>query len=328
MIPTKTLRWEVVAVGLEFPEGPVALDDGSLLVSEMAAGRISVVRPDGRVEAVTDTGGGPNGLALLPDGRLVVCQTGGSGWKVRPWPFDVPGSVRLRLPDGPAAQPVDPQVQVIDADGSVSTLHAAGDGDGALSKPSDVAVDREGGMYVTDFGGIRGRVRTVAGVHYAPPGGELREIVFPVELANGIALAPGESELHVTETRTRRVWGFELESPGVVGRWRSIATLPAGGPLDFGSADGCAVDVEGNIAVATIGLGGITIVSPTGGVVAAGPMPDDPMPTNVAFGGAAGSTIYVTCGATGRVLATDDWDVPGALPPGRASFVRDRDLRP
>jgi gluconolactonase len=311
----RRLRWQVVAEGLAFPEGPVALADGSLLVSEMAAGRVSRVRPDGSVSLVSTTGGGPNGLALLPDRSLAVCQSGGSGWSTRPWPYDGPGSVPLFLPTGPADDPVVPQVQRIDRDGTVATLFAEDEAGTPLKKPSDLAIDRDGGIYLTDFGGLQGRTRSIAGVLYAPPGGPPHEIVYPVELANGIALAPEQDALYVTETRTRRLWRFELDAPGIVRSWRSVTTIPAGGPIGFGSADGCATDAVGNIVVATIGLGGATVVSPAGEVLAAGPVQDDPMPTNVAFGGPDGTTLYLTCGSTGRVLATDDWDVPGSLPP-------------
>ena len=310
------LTWRVVAEDLAFPEGPVPLADGSVLVSEMAAGRITKVEPDGARTTVATTGGGPNGLAVMADGSLAVCQGGGSGWSVRPWPYAGPGSVELFLPTGPAAEPVQPQVQRVSADGTVSTLYTHDERDEPLKKPSDVVVDSHGGLYLTDFGGLQGRTRALAGVLYAPPGGALREIVFPVELANGIALSPGESELYVTETRTRRIWAFELTEPGTIGAWRSVATVPAGGPIGFGSADGCCVDREGNIVVATIGRGGVTIVSPGGEIIAEAPL-DDPMPTNVAFGGADGTTIYVTCGSSGRLMALDGWTVRGAAALGR-----------
>jgi gluconolactonase len=309
-----TFAWRVVAADLAFPEGPVPLADGSVLVSEMAAGRITRVRPDGTSVLVADVGGGPNGIAVLPDGDLVICQGGGSGWSVRPWPYPGPGAVDLYLPTGPPAMPVPVQLLRVTAAGVTSTLHTHDDRGEPLKKPSDVVVDRHGGVYVTDFGGLQGRTRALAGVLHAPPGGALREIVFPAELANGIALAPDESELYVTETRTRRVWGFELVAPGRVGAWRSVATIPAGGPIGFGSADGCCVDAEGNIVVATIGRGGVTIVSPVGDIVAEAPL-DDPMPTNAAFGGPDGTTIFVTCGSSGRLMALDGWPVPGAKPP-------------
>jgi gluconolactonase len=309
-----TLTWRVIAEGLGFPEGPVPLEDGSVLVSEMATGHITRVRQDGTREVVADVGGGPNGIALLPDGDLAVCQGGGSGWSVRPWPYSGPGSVDLLLPSGPSATPLTPQVQRVSASGSVTTLHTHDARGEALKKPSDVVSDRHGGLYITDFGGLQGRTRALAGVLYAPPGGQLREIVFPVELANGIALSPDEAELYVTETRTRRIWGFELLEPGIVGAWRTVATVPAGGPIGFGSADGCCVDAEGNIVVATIGSGGVTVVSSKGTVLAEAPL-DDPMPTNAAFGGRDGKTIFVTCGSSGRLMALEGWLVPGAITP-------------
>ena len=68
---------EVVAEGLLFPEGPIALPDGSVILVEIAGGRLSRVYPDGRTEVVAETGGGPNGAAYGPDGRIYVCNNGG-----------------------------------------------------------------------------------------------------------------------------------------------------------------------------------------------------------------------------------------------------------
>ena len=57
-----------IATGLKFPEGPVALPDGDVLLVEIQRGTLSRVRPDGRVTVVAHTGGGPNGAAIGPDG--------------------------------------------------------------------------------------------------------------------------------------------------------------------------------------------------------------------------------------------------------------------
>ncbi len=61
-----------IADGLRFPEGPVALPDGSVVLVEIAAGRISRVRADGTIETVAEPGGGPNGLALGPTGCSIA----------------------------------------------------------------------------------------------------------------------------------------------------------------------------------------------------------------------------------------------------------------
>jgi gluconolactonase len=66
-----------LATGLLFPEGPVALDDGSVLLVEIARGTLSRVTTDGRVQVVADLGGGPNGAAIGPDGAVYICNNGG-----------------------------------------------------------------------------------------------------------------------------------------------------------------------------------------------------------------------------------------------------------
>ena len=66
-----------VATGLLFPEGPIAMSDGSVLLVEIARGTLSRVEQDGRVEVVAEPGGGPNGAASGPDGRCYVCNNGG-----------------------------------------------------------------------------------------------------------------------------------------------------------------------------------------------------------------------------------------------------------
>jgi len=88
---TDALERHVVATGLQFPEGPVAMPDGSVLVVEIARGTLSRVTADGRVEVVAETGGGPNGAAIGPDGKCYVCNNGGFEWvrrRGRTYPAD------------------------------------------------------------------------------------------------------------------------------------------------------------------------------------------------------------------------------------------------
>jgi gluconolactonase len=56
-----------IASGLQFPEGPVAMSDGSVVLVEIARGTLSRVTPDGRIHVLAALGGGPNGAAIGPD---------------------------------------------------------------------------------------------------------------------------------------------------------------------------------------------------------------------------------------------------------------------
>ena len=74
------MDYEIVTEGLRFPEGPIWMEDGSVIVVEIAAGRLTRVRPNGAKETVANLGGGPNGAAIGPDGRVYVCNNGGFAW--------------------------------------------------------------------------------------------------------------------------------------------------------------------------------------------------------------------------------------------------------
>ena len=119
-----------IASGLKFPEGPIALPGGDVLLVEIARGTLSRVSPDGRVEVVAHTGGGPNGAAMGPDGKVYVCNNGGFEW------IDMGGG-RLR----PAHQPHDysgGRIERVDlANGRVEVLYTHGP-NGPLRGPNDL----------------------------------------------------------------------------------------------------------------------------------------------------------------------------------------------
>src|SRR6516165_12836043 len=68
----------VIATGLRFPEGPMAMADGSVILGEIAGGTVTRVMPDGAKTLLSNTDGGPNGLALGPDATLYLCNNGGN----------------------------------------------------------------------------------------------------------------------------------------------------------------------------------------------------------------------------------------------------------
>src|SRR5687768_15596264 len=117
---SRTLEYRVIADGLEFPEGPVALADGSVLVVEIKGGRLTRVRPDGSREVVAELGGGPNGAAIGPDGACYVCNNGGFNWLKQ----DIFGVEGYDRPHGRAAQYTGGSIQRVDLDtGEVTTLY-------------------------------------------------------------------------------------------------------------------------------------------------------------------------------------------------------------
>ncbi|HEY0419062.1 MAG TPA: SMP-30/gluconolactonase/LRE family protein, partial [Acetobacteraceae bacterium] len=68
----------ILAKGLGFPEGPLAMADGSIILTEINGGWVTRVAADGTVTRLGQPGGGPNGLARAPDGALILCNNGGS----------------------------------------------------------------------------------------------------------------------------------------------------------------------------------------------------------------------------------------------------------
>ena len=295
---------DIVTTGLKFPEGPIALPDGSVLVVEIARGTLSRVTPAGNVEVVAEPGGGPNGAAIGPDGKCYVCNNGGFEWTER----------RGRIyPGDQATDYRTGRIERIDLDtGAVEVLYESA-GDVPLRGPNDIVFDASGGFWFTDHGKTRARERDRTGVFYAKADGSfIEEVIFPLEAPNGVGLSPDENELYVAETPTGRLWAFPLAAPGRLAGER--ADRPDGGRLVRGREgyflfDSLAVDAAGNVCVATLIDGGITVLSPAGGEPRFVPMPDR-ITTNICFGGEDLQTAYITLSSTGQ-LVTMPWETPG-----------------
>ncbi|WP_240939415.1 SMP-30/gluconolactonase/LRE family protein [Diaphorobacter sp. HDW4A] len=289
---------KVLAKNLRFPEGPVALSDGSICFVEIAAGRVSRVHPDGRVSLVASTGGGPNGLAAGPDGALYVCNNGGFIVK------DVNGECHVVHGELPADYRTG-SIQRIDLEtGKVSTLYTHCN-DVPLTAPNDLVFDAEGGFYFTDFGKIRKRQREVGSIYYAKPdGSSIVEVAHPVANPNGIGLSPDQRTLYVAETETSRLWAYPIIRPGKVSH--EGFPSPNGGHLVCGLPgyqrfDSLAVQADGNICVATLIAGAITVISPEGKVLHQVKMPE-PYSTNICFGGKDRKMAYVTLSWSGQLI--------------------------
>lgn len=291
----------ILATGLGFPEGPVVCPDGSILLTEIRNNRVTRVTADGTVTTLAATGGGPNGLAIGPDGAFYLCNNGGS-----------------RYVDGHSmGQGVHPDykfgsVQRITPSGQYQTLYSECDGH-SLSAPNDLVFDTHGGFYFTDLGKRYPRHRDHGGIYYAlPDGSSIRRIAFPFLSPNGCGLSPDGKTLYVADTESARLWAFDIVAPG---EFRAPAPFhPHSGRVICGLPgnarfDSLAVMANGNVAVATLTASCITEISPAGDVVRSVNMPDV-YPTNICFGGPDMCTAYITLSDTGR-LGMMQWPEPG-----------------
>jgi gluconolactonase len=281
----------VIASDLEFPEGPVALPDGSVLVVEIRRQTLTRVHGDGTKSIIAKLPGGPNGAALGPDGKVYICNNGGTG-----------------------SEYIGGSIQRVDLQSGRVELLSDRCGEFPLNGPNDLVFDRQGGLWFTDFGKLRTRDLDYGGVYYISPSAtQIREITFPMLQPNGIGLSPDESRLYVTETATARLWSFDVPAPGEIQRVSAPIRGEAGtcvaGMGGYRMFDSFALEACGNICIATMLTGEITVLSPQGEIVDCISF-GDPRITNIAFGGPDLKTAYITLGHKGQLVAME-WPRPG-----------------
>lgn len=293
---------ELVAAGLEFPEGPIALADGSVILTEVKGQRLTRVFPDGRQVKLADVPGGPNGAAVGPDGAIWIANNGGAiGW------LEVDG---LCVPGPTPPDHAGGSLQRLDlASGELRTVYDSCEGK-RLIAPNDLVFDSQGGVWVTDYGCSTPEGRKFGALYYARADGSMisrqrDQLISP----NGVGLSPDERTLYVADTSLARLWAFDLAAPGVLeppigyAPGRVIHNLQG-----YQLLDSLAVEAGGKICVATDVEGGVAVFAPDGGVEHFA-VPD-PFCTNICFGGADMRDAWITAAATGRLYKTR-WPRPG-----------------
>jgi gluconolactonase len=278
--------------------------DGSVVLTEIARGTISRVHADGTIEVVAETGGGPNGAALGPDGSIWVTNNGHA------FDFMEVGDFRVPLDgseshEGGRIEKVDPST------GSVEVVYSECEGR-PLCSPNDIVMDAHGGFWFTDHGMRWERTTERGSVFYALcDGSSITEVITPLDSPNGIGLSPDGSRLYVAETHTGRLFSWSVPEPGTAS---GGGLLPPHGDLVVGLEgiqlfDSLAVAADGSVCVATLVNGGITVASADGSSVehiATG----DTVTTNICFGGENMRTAFITASSTGRLLRCD-WPTEG-----------------
>lgn len=285
---------QLVTDGLEFPEGPIAMADGSIILTEIKKGVLTRVTPDGNKSVFAETGGGPNGAAVGPDNAIYVTNNGASfQW------LDMDG---LTIPGPTPPSHTGGYIQRVDLKtGEITTVYDACDGK-RLVGPNDLVFDKTGGFWFTDHGCSTPDGRKFGALYYArPDGSKIVRARDHFVSPNGVGLSPAEDVVYMADTNLGRLWAFDIASPGELkpqegfAPGRVVCNLPG-----YQLLDSLAVEAGGKVCVATIINGGITAFDPDGSTEHfAFP---DLVTTNICFGGADMRDAWVTCSSTGKLF--------------------------
>ena len=293
---------QLIAEDFQFPEGPIAMADGSIILTEIKRQTLTRVKPDGSKEILAETGGGPNGAAIGPDGAIYITNNGGS--------FEWLDNQGLTIPGPTPPSHKGGMIQRFDlATGKLTTLYEECDGR-RLIGPNDIVFDKQGGFWFTDHGCSTPEGRKFGGLYYAKIDGshisrQRDHMISP----NGVGLSPDEKTVYVADTQLARLWAFDVVEPGVLAPPPGFAPGRVVKTLDgFSFLDSLAVEAGGKVCVATIINGGITAFDPDGSTEHfAFP---DLIVTNICFGGPDMTTAWITASATGKLFKAK-WPRPG-----------------
>ncbi|HPT21754.1 MAG TPA: SMP-30/gluconolactonase/LRE family protein [Bacteroidales bacterium] len=149
-----------------------------------------------------------------------------------------------------------------------------------MSQPNDIAIDSKNRLYASDpdWKNRKGKIWRI------DTKGKVT-MLDSLGLTNGIEVSPDENILYVNAGR--KVWAYDLSPEGEVSNRHLLIEFP-----DFGM-DGMRCDINGNLYITRYGVGAVVIVSPEGKVIRKVALTGK-SPTNVAFGGKDGCTVYVT----------------------------------
>jgi gluconolactonase len=299
----------IVTDDLQFPEGPISLEDGSFIVVEIRRQTLTRIGPDGRQSVIAKLGGGPNGAAMGPDGFCYVVNNGGFKF--------VPRGDGTFITAGTPDDYVTGRIERVNIETGKFEVIYDKVGNEKIRGPNDIVFDAQGGFYFSDPGKVRYRDWDRGSVCYAKADGSLiKEIIFPITKPNGVGLSPDGNTLYVAETESGRLWAWDLAAPGEL-RDPAVASAqsPHGGrlisaPAGYRRFDSLAVEANGSICVGTLDTGGITVCSPSDGTSEFIPIPGDTHCTNICFGGPDRNKAYITQSYAGRLVEMD-WPRPG-----------------
>ena len=245
----------IVTSGLGFPEGPVVLPDGDVLVVEVRRGRLTRVHPDGSTTIVAEVGGGPNGAAIGPDGDVYVVNNGGFSWSEihgMILPIDETGSNRPPDFTGGWVDRVDLEPRARSPGCSTtSTASRSSAPTTSCSTPpaaSGSPTSARWGPATWTGAASTGRAPTAPTSAASPR-------ASPAPTAS--ASPPTAPPLYAAETHTGRLLAWDVTGPGeVAGPHRIVVSTPT-------HFDSLAVEADGTVVIAAIS-DGLCAVRPDG----------------------------------------------------------------
>jgi gluconolactonase len=265
-------------------DDPIGLKDGTLVFSEPDARRLHRLNTQtNEVSVLVAESNESHGTTQDTQGRLISAQA-------------LDGSTRIG---------------VIYPKGSEAVLAANYAGQ-PFSRPNDLIVARNGGIYFTDPGLTKQQAedlvkrnggkplapRLPAAVYYIPPGRAPIKIEDKLIRPNGLQLSKDETKLYVDDSNGDRIILWDIRPNGLVENRREFATLKGRSSRDNGLggiptfADGMVVDNDDRVYVAT--GSGVEVFSPQGqhlGIIPVKCPPADCQ--NIAFSGPTKQTLYI-----------------------------------
>ena len=271
--------WAAVQRGTQptdcFIEGPSFDREGNLYIVDIPYGRVFRISPDGgRVDLVAEYDGEPNGLKIHKDGRIFIA--------------DYKHGIMLLDPESGAVTPFLIRDRM-DRFKGVNDLVFASNGD----------------LYFTDQG-LTGWHDPTGRLYRYGADGRLECLVDTIPSPNGLVLNLAENTVFVNVTRANAVWRVPLLPGGGTMKVGTFIQLSGG----HGGPDGLAIDEQGNLAVAHVGMGSVWVFSALGEPVYRIRSCEGLATTNVAYGGPGRRTLYITESESGCVLQCE-LPVPG-----------------